>query len=197
MLSAQRRPSLRHIGSCFLTAVLIYPMSITLPVSRLACLRLQQSDGCRYRFHRVSRPCSPGFHRVPVSPGIPVIITGTFRPSPVFGVRWTPPESRDRTSPELHRSADTAPEPFGRRAALAIRAAAPRYLLLPNRGIPELENQLSHSKQTTATFSNRGRIPAPRALLLKSSIAGQSSLLFANRYNQILEAAENKDDDLC
>jgi hypothetical protein len=60
-------------------------------------LRFSESGGCRFR-------------RVPVSPGIPVIITGTFRPSPVFGVRWTPPESRDRTSPELHRSPYTGPE---------------------------------------------------------------------------------------
>jgi hypothetical protein len=79
---------------------------------------------------------------------------------------------------------------------LAIRAADPCYVLLPNRGNPELENQLTRSKETTATFSNRGRMPVPRALLRKLLITGQLSLRFANRYYKILEVSENKDDDL-
>jgi hypothetical protein len=88
------------------------------------------------------------------------------------------------------------PEPFGRWAALATPPATPRYVLLPNRGTTELENELTHSKERTGTFSNRGEMPVPRALLRKSLITGHLSLPFANRYYKILEVSENKHDDL-
>ncbi len=110
---------------------------------------------------------------------------------------------RFQESGGLHRSPDTGPEPacpagrpFGRWAALAIPPAAPCYVLLPNHGNPELENELTHSKEGTGSFSNRGRMPAPCALLHKLLITDQLSLRFANRYYKILEVSENKDDDL-
>jgi hypothetical protein len=79
--------------------------------------------------------------------------------------------------------------------APAVRAAIPCHPLLPNRGDPELETQLTHSKETTGTFSNRGRMPVPCALLRKSLITDQLSPRFANRHYKILEVSENKDDD--
>ncbi len=89
-----------------------------------------------------------------------------------------------------------AGRPFGRWAALAIPPTIPYHLLLANRGNPELENELTHSKEGMGSFPNRGRMSVPRALLHKSLITGQWSLRFANRYYKILEVSENKDDDL-